>query len=149
MSRLTRSPVENLNVSTARYSSFQILADSFPQIIIFFIRSGKTHFGQSDSRPLPLSQAYPPRSDTLLVSFRVVVVVVIHYLEGGMWSLAASKSADFQRQEWKKTLRTKTRLLELLCAQRAAAEIYNDKGGIRLIILVTFAHPFVALLLRF
>lgn len=64
----------------------------------FFIH---THFfGQSDSRPLPLSQAYPPWSDTLLVSFRVVVVVVvIHYLEGGMWSLAASKSADFQRQE--------------------------------------------------
>lgn len=65
---------------------------------IFFIHTGNTHFfGQSDSRPLPLSQAYPPRSDTLLVSFRVVVV--IHYLEGGMWSLAASKSADFQRQE--------------------------------------------------
>lgn len=64
----------------------------------FFIHSGKTHFGQSDSRPLLLSQAHPPRSDTLLVSFRVVVVV-IQYLEGGMWSLAASKSADFQRQE--------------------------------------------------
>lgn len=60
-------------------------------IYFFYTLSKKTDFGHLDPRPPTLSQVYLPRSDTLLVSFHVALVVVVYYLERGLWSVAAFK----------------------------------------------------------